>query len=87
MTLASHESPMRGQGFEWSQLLVRELWASLAIGMIWLAVLFDAAFGPNIVSSSASGDTSTVPSSIAVAFFAFLATWVVAWFGLRQRDR
>jgi hypothetical protein len=87
MTLASHESSRTGQDFQWSQLLVRELWASLAIGMIWLAVLFDAVFGPNIVNSSASGDTSSIPSAIVVAFFAFLATWVVARFGLRQRER
>jgi hypothetical protein len=87
MTLASHESPGRGRGFQWSELLVRELWASLAIGMIWLAVLFDAVFGPNIVNSSAGGDTSSVPSAVVVAFFAFLATWVVARSGLRQRER
>jgi uncharacterized membrane protein (DUF485 family) len=50
-------------------------------------VLFDALFGPNIVNSRAGGDTSSVPSAIVVAFFAFLATWVVAGYGLRQRER
>ena len=87
MTLASHESTRAGQGFSWTQLLVREVAASLAIGVIWLAVLFDAVFGPNIVNTSASGDTSSVPSAIVVSFFAFLATWVVARYGLRQRER
>src|SRR5438045_7366487 len=53
-----------------------ELWASLAIVMLSLAVLFDAIFGPDIVTSSAGGDHSIAPSAVAVAFFAFLATWV-----------
>lgn len=88
MTLASHESPKLGreEGFPWSQLLVRELWASLAISIIWLAVLFDAVFGPNIYSSSAGVATSSVPSAVAVAFFAFLATWPIAKYGLGKRQ-
>ena len=32
---------------------VPEMWAALAIGVIWLAVLVDALFGPDIVSSTA----------------------------------
>ena len=86
MTLGSHEPSRLGQNFPWPQLLVRELWASLAISVIWLTVLFDALFGPNIVNSSAGGDTSSVPSAIIVAFFAFLATRVVARYGLRQTE-
>ncbi|HKN63150.1 MAG TPA: hypothetical protein VJV76_02350 [Gaiellaceae bacterium] len=66
---------------------MREVWASLAISVIWLAVLFDAIFGPNIVASHAGGDTSTVPSAIVISFFAFLATRVVAKYGRRQRKR
>jgi len=88
MTVVSHE-PSRleqGRGFPWSQFLVRELWASLAISIIWLAVLFDALFGPNIVTTSAGGGMSSVPSAVVVALFAFLATWPVARYGLRQRQ-
>lgn len=67
---------------------LRELWASIAICVIWLAVLFDAVFGPNIVSSSGSGtNTSTVPSAVAVALFASLATWSLAKYGFGRRDR
>jgi hypothetical protein len=69
------------------QLVVRETWASLAISVMWLAVLFDAIFGPDIVTSGVAGDRSTVPSAVAVALFAFLATWVVAKYGLARRDR
>jgi len=67
-----------------SDFLVREMWASVTIVVIWLAVLFDAVFGPDIVTSSAGGDHSTVPSAVVVALFAFLATWVVAKYGFRQ---
>ncbi len=61
------------------------MWASLAIVVMWLAVLFDAIFGPDIVSAKKAGvgaETGvTVPSVVAVALFAFLGTWVVAWRG------
>ena len=67
-----------------ARLLVREMWASLAIVVIWLAVLFDAVFGPNILNTSAGGDSSSVPSVIPVALFAFLATWPIAKYGFRR---
>ncbi|HEX3331871.1 MAG TPA: hypothetical protein VHS27_18250 [Gaiellales bacterium] len=51
--------------------------------MIWLTVLVDAIYGPNIVTSSAGGDQSTIPSAVIVSIFAFFATWVVARNGLR----
>jgi hypothetical protein len=57
-----------------------EMWASLAIVTMWLAVLFDAIFGPDIVNESGgpAGTVSHVPSAVAVALFAFLATAVLA---------
>jgi len=57
---------------------VSEVSASIAIAVIWLAVLLDAVFGPSIVTSTAGGDHSSVPSAVVVSIFAFLATWVVA---------
>jgi hypothetical protein len=69
----------------WWQLLVREAWASLAIAVMWLSVLCAAIFGPDIVNQSAGGDSSTVPSAVPVALFAFLGTWVVARYGFRER--
>jgi hypothetical protein len=69
-----------------SEFLVRDMWASLAISVIWLSVLFDAIYGPDIVNRSAGGDFSTVPSAVAVALFAFLATWVVEKYGY-SRER
>jgi hypothetical protein len=67
-----------------SRLIVRETWASVAITVIWLTVLVDAIYGPNIVTSSAGGDQSTIPSAVVVSIFAFFATWVVARYGLRR---
>jgi hypothetical protein len=57
------------------------MWASLAIAVMWLAVLFDAIFGPDIVSSDAGANTTRIPSAVVVALFAYLATRVVARYG------
>jgi hypothetical protein len=88
MTSVRHEQPA---GFlerhVWPlNAVAPEAWAGLAIIVIWLAVLFDAVFGPDIVNSSAGGDSSSVPSAVAIAIFAFFATWVVARYGF-HRDR
>ena len=69
-----------------AQLLVPEMWASLAIAIMWLAVLFTSIYGPDIATISAGGDSSHVPSGIVVAFFAFLGTWVVARSGFRHEQ-
>jgi len=67
--------------------LVRQTWASLAISVMWLAVLFDALFGPDLVFSGNAGTgTTTIPSAVFVALFAYLATRVVAKYGLDRRS-
>ena len=72
----------------WSlQLLVPEMWASLAIVVMWVAVLFDALWGPDIVTRGVAGDTATVPSAVVLALFAFLGTWVVARYGFRHERK
>jgi hypothetical protein len=68
----------------WSLPLVPELWPSLAILVIWLAVLLIAIWGPDISTTTAGGDHASVPSVIPVTFFAFFATWVVAKYGFRR---
>ena len=85
MATISHEPTRDGSEKRWTEFLVRETWASLAISVIWLAVLFDAIYGPDIVTRSAGGDSSVVPSAVVVSVFAFLATWVVARYGLRDK--
>ena len=88
MTTVSHE-PTRAEQTQrpWSQVLVPEMWASLTIIVMWLSVLFDAVFGPDIVTHGVSGDSATVPSAVVVALFAFLATWVVAKYGFSQERK
>ena len=88
MATISHE-PSRAveQKRRRSEVLVAEMWASLAIAVIWLSVLFDAVFGPDIVSRGVAGDSATVPSAVAVAPFAFFATWVVAKYGFAHQRR
>jgi len=66
-----------------SRLVVDEAWASLAISVMWLAVLLDALFGPDLVVNNASGMT-TIPSAVFVALFAYLATRVVARYGFHR---
>jgi len=75
----------------WSSLiLVRELWASLAIAAMWFAVAVSAVWGPDFVSTSAADSSSTtIPSGIAVALFASIGTWAVAKyaFGRARAER
>jgi hypothetical protein len=86
MSTISHDpSEVEPRERHWSvNLLVPEMWASFAIAVMWLAVLFTAIYGPDIASVSAGGSSSHVPSGVVVAFFAFLGTWVVARFGFRH---
>jgi hypothetical protein len=80
MTALSHDpsnrTPETARGLR--LILVREMWAALAIVAVWLAVLFTAVFGPDIVTHDVSGSGATIPSAVVVAFFAFLATSVIA---------
>jgi hypothetical protein len=70
--------------FAW--LRITEMWASLAITVMWLAVLFDAIFAPDIISNTPGGTSSSVPSAVAVALFATIGTWAVAKHGLHPRE-
>jgi hypothetical protein len=51
---------------------------------MWLTVLLDALFGPDIETRSVAGDTAVIPSAVVLAFFVFLATWIVARHGFRR---
>ena len=86
MTSMSHEAATPSWP-TWRVVLgLKEMWASLAIAVVWLSVLFTAVWGPNIVSSEGAGtNTSTVPSAIVVAVAAFFATWVIAKYAYGRR--
>ena len=83
MATVPHESPSALAERRWRSMpaLVAEVGAWIAISIIWLAVLFDALFGPDIVNTTAGGDSSSVPSAVAIALFAVPATWIVARYG------
>jgi hypothetical protein len=64
---------------------VREVWTSLAITAMWVAVFATAIWGPDARFNSNDGSTSTVPSVVFVAVFAFLGSWIVAKYGFRRQ--
>jgi hypothetical protein len=80
----SHQTPVPADRQWRSRLLVPEMWTALAITVMWLVVLFDALFGPDIVASNAGTSFTRIPSAIVVAFFVYLATRVVAKYGFSR---
>ena len=61
------------------------LWAGLSIITMWLAVLFVGLFGGNILSSTAGGDSTSVPVVVVVLPFVLPATIVAARRGFTAR--
>ena len=88
MSTISH--PPAGAASEpgWFTLLrVKEVWASLAITVMWIAVSVSAVWGPDLVGSSNDGNHTTIPSGIFVGLFASVGTWAVAKYALgRARE-
>lgn len=88
-TLSHPPAGLAPERRHWSTvLLVTELWGSLAIVAMWIAVAVSAVWGPDFVSTSAGGSSTTIPSGIAVAMFAAIGTWAVAKhaFGRHEKD-
>jgi hypothetical protein len=85
MTTVSQEPTALVRRSSW--LDARDMWTSLAISVIWLAVLVTAIFGPDIRSVDYVGSSATVPSAVVVALFAVFATWAVAKYGFGTRTR
>ena len=79
MTTVTHEPPREAPARKHlSDFLASEMWASLAISVIWLSVMFEAVYGPSVETRSAGGDFSSVPIAVVGTIFAFFATWVLA---------
>jgi len=89
MTMMTHE-PSTGTATRQdiaSRLLVPGFWATVSIVVIWLAVLFDGIFGGDMTFSSSSPPHVTViPSAVAVALFAVIATVSVAKRAFGRKD-
>jgi hypothetical protein len=62
----------------YDRLLVPQMWATLGIAVMWIAVLFDGIYGGDIYSTSNDGNSTRIPSAVLVALFAFLGTAAVA---------
>jgi hypothetical protein len=81
----SHMAAISQQPRSAARVAARQMWVSLAISVMWIVVLLDALFGPDFVTNSATSST-TIPSAIFVAVFAWLGTRVVAKYGFADRD-
>ena len=71
----SVRSPREGWA---SRVLVREMWATVSIVSMWVAVLFVGVFGGDMTFHSADSSFTTMPSGVAVALFAAIGTGSVA---------
>lgn len=86
MSTLSHGSPQAAPE-RWSLLRAApEMWASLAITAMWVAVFVTAIWGPDAKFNANDGSSSTIPVAVFVTVFAFFGTWIVAKYGLRQRE-
>ena len=83
MTTIPHERAPLARRSIWVD--ARDVWISLAIGMIWLAVLFASVFGSDFHGNGNDGTSTTIPSGIIIAFFAVFATAAVAKYGFTER--
>jgi uncharacterized membrane protein len=83
MTTMTHEPPTGAPAGDTrtsggaAQLLVPAFWGTLAIVVMWLAVLFDGVYGGDMTFNSPPGVT-TIPSAVLVALFAVIGTASVA---------
>jgi hypothetical protein len=77
-----HDTPGRALPTESrpSRASTRDVWPSVAICAMWLAVLLDALFGPDMVFNNTDGST-VIPSAVVVALFAYLGTRALAKHG------
>jgi multisubunit Na+/H+ antiporter MnhF subunit len=86
-TIPNEPSEVAQTPRDWSaRLLVKEMWASITIVAMWIAVAASAAWGGDLVTYSSGGsDQATIPAVIVVALLASLGTWPVAKYGFGDR--
>jgi hypothetical protein len=89
MSTMTREPSTARSGEGWaSRILVPEMWATVCIVAMWLAVLFVGVYGGDMISNNASTNVTVIPSGVAVALFAALGTGSVAKrvFGRNRRE-
>ena len=72
---SSVRSPREGLA---SRVLVREMWATVAIVAMWMAVLFVGVYGGDMTFHSVDSSTTSIPAGVVVALFAAIGTGSVA---------
>jgi len=78
-TAMQDQSSVRSGRDGWaSRILVREMWATVAIIAMWVAVLFVGVYGGDATFHSVDSSTTTIPSGVLVALFAAIGTGSVA---------
>jgi ABC-type uncharacterized transport system permease subunit len=78
-TTMQDRSSVRSPRDGWAaRILVREMWATVAITAMWVAVLFVGVFGSSMTFNSVDSSSSTIPSGVGVALFAAIGTGSVA---------
>ncbi|TDO59978.1 hypothetical protein EV651_108326 [Kribbella sp. VKM Ac-2571] len=78
-TTMQDQSSVRSPRGGWAaRILVREMWATLAIVAMWAAVLFVGLYGGDATFHGVDSSFSSVPSGIFVALFAAIGTGSVA---------
>jgi hypothetical protein len=85
MSTTSHGSPHVARERRPFLRVVPEMWPSLAIAAMWVAVFVTAIWGSDARFNNTGGNSSTIPTAVFVTVFAFLGTWIVARHGFRQR--
>ncbi len=83
MTTIPQERPGLARRSIWFD--ARDVWVSLSIGVIWLAVILVSLFGPDFHGNGNDGTSTVIPSGIIVAVFALFATMSVAKYGFGKR--
>ncbi|RPI10715.1 MAG: hypothetical protein EHM63_02725 [Actinobacteria bacterium] len=84
MSTVSHEPSTVVRRPTWID--ARDMWASLTIVVIWLAVAVSAAYAPDFQSFDVAGNRTTIPSVIVVALFAMFATMSIAKHGFERKE-
>ena len=89
MTSISHDpsTVVREPRPDLQAFIVRNTMASLAISVIWLAVLLVSLWGPSIDTTTAGGDHTHIPAGVVIAILAVPATWIVAKYGFSRSDK
>jgi len=80
-------SPTQTGRESWApRLLVPEMWATVSILAMWMAVLFVGVYGGDMTFHSVDSSGSTIPAGVGVALFAAIGTGSVAKRGFGRRS-